>query len=323
MSVARPTLRHAVTAASGNDFGLALRAALRASPRSISPKYLYDAEGARLFEEICTLPEYYPTRTETAIYLAHAGEMAAEIGEQADIVEFGAGAMTKIRILLQALADPIRYVPVDISVAHLEVQAGLLTREFPALEILPVGGDFTQGLALPPPRRAARRRVGFFPGSSIGNFGPAEARQFLQGAARMLRGGGLLIGVDLPKDPALLHAAYNDAAGVTARFNLNLLTRANRELGTDFVLPAFAHYAFFNPQKSRIEMHLVSRQQQTVRLGEERFGFAAGESLHTENSHKYRLDDFRTLAREAGFEPRRIWCDPRGWFSVHWLAAPG
>jgi len=304
------------------DFGRALTAGLALHPRRVSPKFFYDEAGARLFDRICELPEYYPTRTELALLETHADEMAEVIGPRADVIEFGAGSMTKIRLLLRALCEPVRYLAVDISTDHLHRHAELLQRDFPALEVTPLAGDFTRRLALPPAARAPHARVGFFPGSSIGNFAPDEARQFLSAAARTLRGGGMLIGVDLVKAPAILHAAYNDAAGVTAEFNKNLLARANRELGADFELDAFDHYAFFNPYESRIEMHLVSNRAQQVQVGRQRFAFATGQSLHTENSYKYSLESFRALARAAGFEPQRTWTDARGWFSVHWLTAP-
>jgi dimethylhistidine N-methyltransferase len=305
------------------EFADALREALARHPHSISPKYFYDARGAALFEAICDLPEYYPTRTELGLYERHAAEMAQTIGPDAEIIEFGAGAMTKIRVLLRALQNPRRYVPLDISDAHLHASAAALALEFPTLAVTPVAMDFSLEFALPAPAEDARRRVGFFPGSSLGNFSPSEAERFLATAARALRGGGLLIGIDLVKDPNILHAAYNDTAGITAAFNRNLLVRANRELGTRFVPAEFAHYAFFNPPLNRVEMHLLCLREQHIQLGDETFTLAAGASLHTENSYKYTLDGFRSLARSAGFEPREVWCDGEGWFSVHWLAAPG
>lgn len=309
--------------AGSEDFAEALLAGLRARPRSVPPKFFYDAEGSRLFDAICELDEYYPTRTETAILRRHAGEMAACIGPGAELVEFGAGSLRKIRLLLGALEAPLRYVPIDISAEHLQAEAAALRREHPGLAVLPVAADFTRGVLLPPAAGGEPlRRAGFFPGSSIGNFLPDEARRFLAMAAQLLQGGGLLIGVDLVKDPAVLHRAYNDARGITAAFNRNLLKRANRELGADFDAAAFDHYAFYEPRLQRIEMHLVSRTRQTVSLGGERFEFAAGESLHTENSCKYSVEGFRALAREAGFAPGPVWCDDAGLFSVHWLAAP-
>lgn len=317
-------LRRAVAAparqAPPSDFEREMAAALGSRPRTISPKFFYDAAGSRLFDRICDLPEYYPTRTEFALLGEHADEMAALFGAGADLIEFGAGSVTKVRLLLDAWRQPGRFVPVDISAEHLHQSAAQLRLDYPQLDVQPLAADFTRPLPLP---QGAARRVGFFPGSSIGNFGPVDAVRFLRQAAHSLAGGGLLIGVDLVKDPAVLHAAYNDAAGVTAAFNRNLLARANRELGTDFDVDAFAHYAFYDPRHQRIEMHLLSRCAQTVTLAGREFDFAEGESLHTENSHKFTIDSFRTLARQAGFEPRQVWVDADRLFSVHWLAAPG
>ena len=293
-----------------------------ARPRAISPKFFYDAAGSALFDQICTLPEYYPTRTEIGILDRHAGEIAACVGEGAEIVEFGAGSVLKIRRLLDALERPARFLPIDISGEHLHAAADALRADYPTLAIEPVVADFTKPLALPKPLGGGRR-FGFFPGSSIGNFTPEEAVRFLRQAAVLLRGGGMLIGVDLVKDPQRLHAAYNDAAGVTAAFNRNLLARANRELGADFDPGAFAHYAFFNPQASRIEMHLISSRRQCVTVAGQCFDFEEGEHIHTENSYKFTVDAFRRLATLAGFKPGPVWCDEARWFSLHWLAAPG
>ena len=304
----------------GSEFLQDLRRALAAPPHSISPKYFYDAEGSRLFDRICDLPEYYPTRTERGILAASAAEIAACTGLGGDLVEFGAGSCSKVRLLLDAL-QPRRYVPIDISTEHLEAAAEQLGQEHPGLLVLPLAADYTAGVRLPPPLAGAPR-IGFFPGSTIGNFTPAEALQFLRNAARLLRGGGLLLGADLVKDPAVLHAAYNDAQGVTADFNLNLLARANRELGTDFDLGKFWHSAFYNAAQQRIEMHLVSRERQRVELAGELFTIEEGQALHTENSHKFSIDGLRRLARQAGFEPGPAWMDEQGLFSVHWLAAP-
>lgn len=303
-------------------FGQELQAALAGPPpRSISPKYFYDAEGSRLFDRICELPEYYPTRTELAILERNVGEMAALAGGGAEIVEFGAGSLRKVRLLLRAFATPARYVPIDISGDHLRDAAAVLRGAFAGLDVQPVIADYTRPLDLPP-ARGAGRRIGFFPGSTIGNFAPGEALEFLHNAARMLRGGALLLGADLVKDPATLHAAYNDAQGVTAAFNLNLLARANRELGTSFALPQFAHYAFYNAPLQRIEMHLVSRARQSVLLGGERYTLEEGDSLHTENSYKFTVHGLRELAQRAGFRPGPVWTDPDRLFSVHWLHAP-
>ncbi|HEX7892369.1 MAG TPA: L-histidine N(alpha)-methyltransferase [Ramlibacter sp.] len=304
-----------------SDFGRDLVAALSAQPRSISPKYFYDAEGSRLFDRICELPEYYPTRTEIGILERSVAEMAALAGPQAEIVEFGAGSLRKVRLLLQAFEAPARYLPIDISGEHLRDAAAILRREFTGLDVQPLVADYTQAMELPA-AAGPGRRIGFFPGSTIGNFTPEEALHFLQGAARMLRGGALVLGADLVKDPHVLHAAYNDAQGVTAAFNLNLLVRANRELGANFQPARFAHYAFYNAPLQRIEMHLVSRERQDVTLAGERFTFEEGEALHTENSYKFTIEGLRALAVRAGFRPGPVWTDPARLFSVHWLHAP-
>lgn len=294
-----------------------LRAGLRAHPRAVPPKWFYDEAGSRLFERICELPEYYPTRTELALLDRHAEALADCIGPGAEIVEFGAGASRKVRILLSALQQPAGFVPVDISGAHLAAAAERLRAEHPGLAVRPVAGDYTvDGLQLPPPRG---RRVGFYPGSSIGNFEPEAAAVLLARYRHWLQGGGLLIGVDLVKSPALLHAAYNDAQGVTAAFNLNLLVRANRELGADFRLGDWEHAAHYQPSRQRIEMHLVSRRAQQVQVGGERFAFDEGESIHTENSYKYSVAGFQALARRAGWSPQAVWTDSARHFSLHWL----
>lgn len=293
-----------------------LIAGLRAPVRSISPKWFYDAEGSRLFERICELPEYYPTRTELGLLDHIAPEVAARVGPGAEIVEFGAGASVKVRLLLDALRKPRRFVPVDISGEHLEQAAAQLRADYPGLAVEPLAADFTQALALPP---ALGRRVGFYPGGSIGNFEPEAAVTLLRRFGGWLEGGALLIGVDLVKDPAVLHAAYSDAAGVTAAFNLNLWARANRELGADFDLAAWAHSAFYQPQHRRIEMHLMSRRRQSVHIGAERFDFEQGDSVHTEYSYKYTVPGFQALARRAGFTPAQVWTDAAQRFSLHWL----
>ncbi len=303
-------------------FAQDLAAALAARPRSISPKYFYDAQGSALFDRICELPEYYPTRTEMAILRGQAADIAAQIGPGAEIVEFGAGSCTKVRVLLDAMDGPVRYLPIDISGGHLAAAAAVLRRDYPGLDVQPVVADYTQRLLLPARPPGAGQRVGFFPGSTIGNFTPAEAFYFLQVAAQVLRGGALLLGADLVKDPAVLHAAYNDAQGVTAAFNLNLLARANRELGTDFDLDQFTHHAFYNAPLQRIEMHLVSRSRQSVVLAGRPHEFAEGETLHTENSHKFTIEGLRRLAQQAGFRPGPVWIDAQHQFSVHWLHAP-
>lgn len=325
MKTSRPRL-HAVAGQPDSDsFAGDLIRCLAQRPHTIAPKYFYDAAGSRLFEQICELPEYYLTRTELAIFRRHVGEMAAMIGSAAEIVEFGAGSLQKVRLLLDALDAPRRLTAVDISGDHLEESAALLRRDYPALDVLPLVADFTHPERLSLPRRdpadAIGRPVGFFPGSTLGNFAPDEACRFLKAAARLLAGGGLLLGVDLVKDPLLLHAAYNDAAGVTAAFNRNLLQHANRAAGSDFDPELFAHYAFYNPPLQRIEMHLISRRRQQVSVAGRRFELSAGESMHTENSYKYTLEGLAAMARACGFAPRAVWCDAAGLFSVHWLEA--
>ena len=304
------------------EFAQDMMRALASRPRSISPKYFYDEQGSHLFDRICELPEYYPTRTEVGILADKAGEIAAQMGPRAEIVEFGAGSLRKVRLLLDAMDSPARYLPIDISGEHLARSAAALQRDYPGLDVQPVVADYTQRLLLPATLPGAGRRVGFFPGSTIGNFTPAEALHFLQVAGQVLRGGALLLGADLVKDPAVLHAAYNDSQGVTAAFNLNLLARANRELGTRFVLEHFAHSAFYNAPLQRIEMHLVSRRRQKIALGGECYEIDEGETLHTENSHKFTVEGLRALAVRAGFRPGPVWTDDAQLFSVHWLHAP-
>ena len=295
---------------------------LRRVPKTLPSKFFYDAEGSRLFDQICDLPEYYPTRTETALLAERAGDIAELVGPQVGLIEFGSGAGVKIRLLLAALSDPASYVPVDISREHLMLATSSLAQDFPRLRIGPVCADYTQPFALPHlPGTRPLRNVGFFPGSTIGNFTPEEATEFLRRAARLLgRGSMMIIGVDLPKDSAILHAAYDDAAGVTAAFNLNLLHRINRELGADFDLTAFRHEARWNAADSRVEMHLVSRVRQTVTLGPDRFEFEPGESIHTENSYKYGIETFSRLARAAGYARMVAWTDAAALFSIHVLS---
>jgi dimethylhistidine N-methyltransferase len=305
--------------AQDSEFGRDLLACLRQRPHTIAPKYFYDDQGSQLFEQICALPEYYVTRTELSIFRRHVAAMAAAIGPQAEIIEFGAGSLMKARLLLDALEAPYRFVAIDISGAQLASAAAMLRRDYPLLEVEPLAEDFTCLEALPLWQAGPGRRVGFFPGSTIGNLSPELARRFLCSAARLLRGGGLLIGVDLVKAPKVLHAAYNDADGITAAFNRNLLARANRELGSNFQVDNFEHYAFYNAGLQRIEMHLIAARAQQVALFGQHFQLLQGESIHTENSHKYTVEGFQTLAEECGFRPKATWCDSERWFSVHWL----
>ena len=290
--------------------------------KELSPKYFYDERGSALFEAICELPEYYPTRTEMAIMREHVGEMADRLGPGCLLIEYGSGSGRKTRVLIAALS-PVAYMPIDIAREQLARSASELAHDFPELRVLAVCADYSRPLALPADARtAARRRVVYFPGSTIGNFTLSEAREFLREARVTVgTGGAMLVGVDLKKDEALLNAAYNDAQGVTAAFNLNLLTRINRELGADFDLTAFHHRAFYHAAMSRIEMHLVSGKQQTVTVAGHRFEFSAGETIHTENSCKYSVDEFQALAHSAGFVAEQCWTDPAGLFAVHYLAA--
>ena len=294
--------------------------ALAQKPKRLSPKYFYDVAGSELFEQITLLPEYYPTRTELAILRDRAGEIASDIPDGAALVEFGAGATTKVRLLLNQCAFGA-YVPVDISGDFLKAQADGLRRDFPGLDVYPVTADFTTPFALPDAVQAMPK-VGFFPGSTLGNFEPHEACAFLRSARDILgKGAQMVIGVDLEKDERALYDAYNDTAGVTARFNLNVLVRINRELGGNFDLSGFTHRAIYNRDRHRIEMHLISRKAQTARILGHSFSFRAGESIHTESSYKYSLERFNALARGSGWTPRHSWTDAAGMFSVHALVA--
>jgi dimethylhistidine N-methyltransferase len=295
---------------------------LSQQPKRLSPKYFYDATGSELFEQITRLAEYYPTRTELDILRARGAAIKASLPKHAALVEFGAGATTKVRLLLNQ-CEFAAYVPVDISGDFLNGQADALRGDFPALNVYPVIADFTAPFALPEAVEAMPK-VGFFPGSTLGNFEPHEACAFLRSARDILGAGAqMLIGIDLEKDERRLYAAYNDAAGVTARFNLNVLVRINRELGGNFDLSSFTHRAIYNRERHRIEMHLISRVQQTVRILGRSFTFRAGESIHTESSYKYSLDRFTALARGSGWTPRALWTDAENLFSVHALVASG
>jgi dimethylhistidine N-methyltransferase len=299
------------------DFLTEAVAGLSESPRTLPCKFFYDERGSELFLEICDLPEYYVTRTELLILKEHGTEIGDELGAGLELIGLGTGTGTKTRLLIEKLRDPIAYVPVDISREQLEQSSALFRKLFPTLEVLPVCADYLQPVALPLPGRPPARRVIYFPGSTIGNFEPLDARAFLRRVRRICApGDGLLIGVDLKKDRQILEQAYNDKAGVTAQFNLNLLVRANRELGADFDLSRWHHRAVFNEKESRIEMHLVSEVAQTVRLGEGEFHFTAGETIITEFSYKHSRASFIALARAAGFDFRKLWTDDEQLFGV-------
>ena len=290
---------------------------LGAVPKRIPAKYLYDVYGSELFERITEQPEYYPTRCEMEVLRDKAAEIAALIPENAAVVEFGSGSNRKARLLLAAAPHLSAYVPVDISAQMLEMEAAELRADFPGLAVLPVAADFCYPFELPEAARTAPLRVGFFPGSTIGNFEPHEAASFLRNAGKMLgTNARIIIGADLVKPAEILNAAYNDAAGVTAEFNLNLLTRINRELGGNFRRECFEHHAFFNRERSRVEMHLASLKRQKVKAAGETFDFRAGETIHTENSYKYSVDSLRALARGVGWLPDGMWTDAQGYFSV-------
>lgn len=295
---------------------------LQASPKQLSPKFFYDEHGSMLFDQICEQPEYYPTRTELGIMQSHAGDMARLLGSDVMVVELGSGSSLKTGLLLDALDNPCAYVPVDISREHLAHAAARINAAYPSLEVLPVCADFTQPFSLPRAARKPRRVMVYFPGSTIGNFEPVAATRLLNMIRlRLGVGGSLLIGVDLKKDPAVLNAAYNDAAGVTAAFNLNLLAHINRLADAEFDASRFEHQAFYNEKLGRIEMHLLSRSSQLVRVGDETVAFAAGESIHTENSYKYSAQEFAQLASRAGFSVTRLWTDAQCLFSVQLLRA--
>lgn len=301
-----------------DDFYREVVAGFSQHPRSIPPKYFYDEAGSRLFESICEQPEYYPTRTEIALLQRYAGEISMLAGSGCYLVEPGSGSCEKARLLLDALR-PAAYVPMDISCEHLRAAAAGIAADYPWLDVHAVCADITREVSLSfIPEQATP--VMFYPGSSIGNFDPDDAVEFLACLAQIAGpGGGLLIGVDLKKDHAILHDAYNDASGVTAAFNLNLLQRANRELQADFNIDAFDHFAAYNSAAGRIEMHLISTRRQTVNIDGHSFAFNAGDSIHTENSYKYTQDEFCGLAQQAGFASCAIWTDADRLFSLHFL----
>jgi L-histidine N-alpha-methyltransferase len=301
------------------SFRDAILAGLTQSRKSIPCKFFYDARGSALFEEICRLPEYYPTRTEIAILEEHAAAVAARAGRECCLVEFGSGASRKARILLEALERPAAYIAVDISREHLRDATASLAEDFPALLVAAVCADYTRPFRLPSLPGPAGKRLGFFPGSTIGNFEPEEAEAFLVNCRRLLGpGGDMIIGVDLKKDPDLIEAAYNDRAGVTAAFNRNLLERINRELGAAIDVDGFAHFAFYSKARGRVEIYLKSLADQEVRIAGTRIRFAAGELIHTEYSYKYSVAEFRRLAQRAGLRPVETWIDRGELFSVHY-----
>jgi dimethylhistidine N-methyltransferase len=295
-------------------------AGLSSDPRTLPCKYFYDERGAALFQKICELPEYYVTRTELDILDRHRAEIASQLGPNIELIGLGTGAGTKTRILIEALEKPAAYIPVDISEKQLRKSSALFRKIFPHLEVLPVCADYLQAVVLPSPRHEAARNVVYFPGSTIGNFEPKEALEFLRRIANVSgRGGGLLIGVDLQKDQNVIEAAYNDKAGVTAQFNLNLLAHINRETGANFDLSRWQHRASYNSEAGRIEMYLISAIDQTVRIQDRQFHFRAGEKILTEHSYKHTPEGFIALARQAGFDFVKLWTDDARLFGVFYL----
>jgi dimethylhistidine N-methyltransferase len=292
---------------------------LNKKQKELSPKFLYDQRGSELFEKITTLPEYYVTRTEISILNQYAFEMADVVGEEAVLVEYGSGSSTKIKLLLNHLPNLSAYMPIDISKEFLKQSAEALAREYHALKIIAICADYTSAFKLPE-IGSHSKKVAFFPGSTIGNFDPLYAQKFLRKISRTLgKGDGLLIGVDLRKDRQVLYNAYNDAQGITAAFNLNMLTRINNELGANFKLSQFKHRAFYNEEFGRIEMHIESLKDQNVAIDGKTFSFKQNETIHTENSYKYTIHEFQTMAKESGFKAAEVWTDENEWFSVHYL----
>ncbi len=310
-----------LTAPLDDEFLASVRAGLRRQPKAIPPKFFYDTHGSRLFDLICTTPEYYPTRTETGILERYGAEMAELIGTSCVLIELGSGSAVKTPMLLRHLADNAAYVPIDICEPNLLQSTQRLQEKFPALPMQPLCVDYTNIPAQALRHFFGRRQVIFFPGSTIGNYTPDEVVRLLQHAAQVVgNNGALLIGVDCKKSPDMLNAAYNDAAGHTAAFNLNLLTRMQRELGALLDANQFAHYAYYNAAQGRVEMHLVSRCNQAIRLGDEVFTLKEGETIHTENSYKYTPHEFQQLASEAGWHLKTTWSDHDGLFNVHYLS---
>jgi len=309
-----------ISAPESSDFLADVAAGLSSNPRTLPCKYFYDERGAALFQKICELPEYYITRTEIDILDRNRAEIASQLGPNIQLIGLGTGAGTKTRILVEALKNPAVYIPVDISEKQLRESTAVFRQIFPDLETLPVCADYLQPVVVPQARHKATRNIVYFPGSTIGNFGPDEAVEFLRRVVNVCReSGGLLIGVDLKKDPGVIEAAYNDSAGVTARFNLNLLERINRDLGADFDLDQWQHRAIYNSKAGRIEMYLISEVDQFVHLAEHKFHFRRGEKITTEYSYKYAPEEFAALAGQAAFNFVRMWTDDARLFGVFYF----
>jgi len=318
-ALARPAIRPQALQNGATAFAADVLEGLAGTPKRLPAKYFYDEAGSRLFERITELPEYYPTRTELRILESSAESIAGLADPGAALIEFGSGSTAKARLLLRHMVSVRAYVPVDISAEFVNGEAARLQADFPALRVLPVAADFTGAFELPAAVKAGPR-LGFFPGSTIGNLEPHEVTGFLRRAKRALgQAAAFVVGVDLVKDPEVLYAAYNDSQGVTAQFNRNLLVRINRELGADFDVSAFEHHAFYHRELRRIEMHLASLRRQKVRILGKCFEFRAGETIHTENSYKYTIESFAALARGAGWSIGAVWTDPDRYFSVQAL----
>ena len=315
---------HSITGpliATSNPLLLDVLNGLSAIPKTLPSKYFYDEAGSALFDRITELEAYYPTRTERGIMEAHIHEMAEVVGRESVLIEYGSGSSEKTRLLLDALPNLTAYIPIDISAEHLEATTERLRMAYPNLTISPVATDYTKPFVIPDDPVQRRKRVVYFPGSTIGNFTPEEARQFLRQISAVIgMGGGLLLGIDRKKDRDVLERAYDDPEGVTAAFNLNLLKRLNRELGADFDLDAFSHEAVYNADRNRVEMRLLSSWEQTIHIDGEVFTFHAGESIHTENSYKFDVGDAVELAASAGLELVHEWTDANEWFSVLYFA---
>ncbi|NKB22128.1 MAG: L-histidine N(alpha)-methyltransferase [Alphaproteobacteria bacterium] len=303
------------------DFGDAVLRGLSAENKTLPCKFFYDLRGSRLFDEICELDEYYVTRTEIGLLTDNTDDISKCLGTDCHLVEFGSGSSTKVRILLDAMQQSAGYTAIDISRDHLIASCAILADAYPGLPVSAVCADYSQALDFPALGASSGRPVAFFPGSSLGNFDENDAVAFLARVSAFLSksDGGLLIGVDLKKDQATLNAAYDDAKGVTAAFNLNLLVRANTEIGANFDLSAYRHKAFYNAELGRVEMHLVSTKTQSVTIKGQSIDFAAEERIHTENSYKYSLEQFASICRDAGFTSSKVWCDANQLFSVHYL----
>jgi dimethylhistidine N-methyltransferase len=318
--VKKETISASPAAAAKQSFSDQVLAGLMKSPRQLPCKFFYDARGAKLFQQICELPEYYITRTEIQILRLHGAEMAKALGPQVELIGLGTGAGTKTRILLDELQSPAVYLPIDISSEQLQKSSARFRERYPNLQILPVCADYLEPFELPLPRRVSSRSVIYFPGSTIGNLEPEAAAAFMARLVDLaVEDASLLIGVDLQKDRQLLERAYNDSAGVTAQFNLNLLARANRELGADFDLTKWQHRAVYNPTQGRIELYLISETDQVVRVADRQFQFHTGEQILTEYSYKHTIEGFKELAQHAGFEFARVWTDDAQLFGVFYF----